>query len=365
MRRAGAAASVLPRFQRTPAIMLHRTVTDVYTPYEIAQAAGVPEARAIEAVGGAVLISHTDAVLLGRRLRRELREPRHPLFSLFASTLPVQRRGVTFAVSGTLHGVVIGAIIAVATLGLAPTATTLTPDERPLEKMRLVYLASPGPGGGGGGGGMLRKTPPPKALREGKKAASSPLPIRKPPPPMEPVVKAPEPTPPPLQADALPKIVAPIAASPADTRDRIGILEEARTEKESNGPGTGLGVGTGAGTGIGEGRGAGVGPGSGGGTGGGPFRPGSGIEPPRLLTEVKPDYPEDARRRGIGGVVDLEIVVRRDGSVGDVKILKGLSMAGLNDRAVQAVRQWRFAPARRAGAAVDVIVEVSVEFKMR
>ena len=53
-----------------------------------------------------------------------------------------------------------------------------------------------------------------------------------------------------------------------------------------------------------------------------------------------------------------------DGSVGDVKILKGLA-GGLNDRAVQAVRQWRFSPAHRQGIAVDVIVEVAVEFKLR
>jgi TonB family protein len=60
----------------------------------------------------------------------------------------------------------------------------------------------------------------------------------------------------------------------------------------------------------------------------------------------------------------LEIVVRRDGSVGDVRILQGLG-SGLNDKAVQAVRQWRFAPAQRQGAPVDVIVEVAVEFRLR
>ncbi|MBI4485247.1 MAG: energy transducer TonB, partial [Acidobacteria bacterium] len=60
----------------------------------------------------------------------------------------------------------------------------------------------------------------------------------------------------------------------------------------------------------------------------------------------------------------LEIVVRRDGTVGDVKLVKALG-AGLDQRAVQAVRQWRFAPARRLGTPVDVIVEVSVEFKLR
>ena len=72
----------------------------------------------------------------------------------------------------------------------------------------------------------------------------------------------------------------------------------------------------------------------------------------------------DARRRGISGDVVLEIVVRQDGSVGDVKILEGLG-GGLNERAVDAVRRWRFAPAERQGVAVDVIVEVSVEFKLR
>ena len=57
-------------------------------------------------------------------------------------------------------------------------------------------------------------------------------------------------------------------------------------------------------------------------------------------------------------------MVRHDGTVGDVKIMEGLA-GGLNERAVQAVRQWRFTPARRQGAPVDVIVEVAVEFKQR
>jgi TonB family protein len=105
-------------------------------------------------------------------------------------------------------------------------------------------------------------------------------------------------------------------------------------------------------------------PGPGGGTGGGPYRPGSGITPPQLLREVRPDYTEDARRQGIEGDVVLEIVVRDDGSVGDVKILRGLG-AGLDRRAVDAVRQWRFSPARRFGTPVDVMVEVAVEFKLR
>jgi TonB family protein len=135
-------------------------------------------------------------------------------------------------------------------------------------------------------------------------------------------------------------------------------------ESESRGPGAGGGVGTGTGTGLGSGDGSGIGDGSGGGMGGGPYRPGSGITPPSILREVKADYTEDARRRGIEGEVVLEIVVRRDGSVGDVKLLNGLPN-GLNDRAIAAVRQWRWSPARRLGQAVDVVVEVAVEFKLR
>ena len=132
----------------------------------------------------------------------------------------------------------------------------------------------------------------------------------------------------------------------------------------SQGSGTGGGVGSGQGTGLGPGDGTGVGDGSGGGYGGGPFRPGSGVEPPRLLREVKADYTDEARRGNIEGEVELEIVVRRDGTVGEVKIVRGLR-GGLNDRAVQAVRQWRFAPGRMKGAPVDVVVEVGVEFRLR
>jgi TonB family protein len=60
----------------------------------------------------------------------------------------------------------------------------------------------------------------------------------------------------------------------------------------------------------------------------------------------------------------LEIVVMSDGRVGDVRVLGGLGH-GLDERAVDAVRQWRFSPARRLGKPVDVLVEVAVEFRLR
>jgi TonB family protein len=171
-------------------------------------------------------------------------------------------------------------------------------------------------------------------------------------------------TPPPIASEPLPTLIAPIVSAPADKQDRVGVLEQTTAQSEAHGPGTGGGAGTGTGTGLGSGTGPGVGPGTGGGTGGGPYRPGSGIMPPRLVREVKADYTEEGRRRALSGEVLLEIVVRSDGSVGDVKLLQGLG-SGLDERAMQAVRQWRFSPATKQGAPVDVLVEVAVEFKLR
>jgi len=219
-----------------------------------------------------------------------------------------------------------------------------------------VYLALPGEGGGGGGGGLKQKPPPPKAERKGKAHIDSPVPAPPPPPAPEPPKADPPPPPPePVKAP-----VAEVAASP-ETRD--GQIAPA-PPVDSRGPGDQGGVGTGAGTGIGEGKGAGIGEGEGGGTGGGPFRPGSGIEPPSVRHEVKPDYTEEARQRNMRGDVLLEIVVKRDGTVGNVRVLRGLGY-GLDERAVEAVKQWAFNPATRKGVPVDVLVEVAMEFRLR
>jgi len=352
--------------------MRSASVRDLYSPAEIARAAGVAEIDVRAALGGArQLVPHAEAVRIGRRLAQRhavgpLSAGPSPLFATFAGDTPSRpAAGVPFAVSSTLHASVLAFAIFLAAFNQAPRAASLPPADRPGDPMRLVFMAIPGPGGGGGGGGLFQKAPAPTALREGRSRIRSPLPERRAPAPLEPVAVPPEPAPaPPLKAEPLPAVIAPIVVAPADARSRAGVLEQTTADADSRGSGSGGGAGAGAGTGLGAGSGSGVGAGSGGGTGGGPYRAGSGIDAPRLLREVKADYTEDARQHGVSGDVVLEIVVRRDGSVGDVTVLRGLA-GGLNDRAVQAVRQWRFAPARRQGAAVDVIVEVAVEFKLR
>lgn len=352
-------------------------LTELYSPAEVARAAGVPVAEAVAALGRSdALVPQAEAVALGRRLRApaaghtavsapsETSEKGAPsLFSLYDQRAKQPSRRVPLAVSSTLHAAVVAGAIFVTTLGLTPAASTLEPSS--YADTRLVFIATSGPGGGGGGGGERARLPAPRALREGRRATSSPLPERVTPPSAPPAeldnLDRPEP---PLNAEPLPTVVAPLITAPADNRDRAGVLQEARGEAESRGAGGGGGVGSGSGTGLGSGDGSGVGPGSGGGTGGGPYRPGSGIQPPRLLREVRADYTDAARRSGVTGDVVLEIVVRHDGSVGDVRVLRRLG-AGLDERAVQAVRQWRFAPATRQGAPVDVVVEVAVEFRLR
>ena len=156
----------------------------------------------------------------------------------------------------------------------------------------------------------------------------------------------------------------PVLMASTDTRDREGIVDDGRIAAASLGADVDGASGTGQGLGSGDGLGPGLDQGNGGDFGGGPYRPGSGVEPPRLLREVKAAYTEDARRRGLTGEVLLEIVVRRDGTVGQITLLQGIG-GGLDHRAVDAVRQWRFDPARRRGVTVDVIVEVAVEFTVR
>lgn len=349
---------------------------DVYSLEEVAQAAGVPVAHAQ---------AHVQAMVAAGQLRAV--SPLHAFFHLDQAVIAVRGLRATglhnsaflfdqptfvhasarlpVAVSSTFHAALAAAIVFISTVGF-PQAST--PAQVTLEKVptRLVFLATPGPGGGGGGGGLRQKAPPPRALRKGTQHLDSPIPVRKDPPKVEAVAKPePPPPPPPVKPEPLPPVVAPVATVASNEKDRPGVIDvPAPKESESRGPGAGGGVGSGTGTGLGSGDGSGIGDGSGGGMGGGPYRPGSGITPPAILREVKADYTEDARRRGVEGEVVLEIVVRRDGSVGDVKLLNGLPN-GLNDRAIAAVRQWRWSPARRLGQAVDVVVEVAVQFKLR
>lgn len=361
---------------------------DVYTAREIARAAGVPvrvvrariTAGTVPTIDG-TFVAERDAVACVRALSHAISGATvDGVPALLTPPPPARRRtGLPLVLSSALHAAAVLAFVTISSLGLL-SRDTESDLAKQTEPVRMVFLVQPGPGGGGGGGGLRQPKPPTrlKIARPKPKPASRPVPVRRPPPvttrarvtppppqrPVRPVTRETTRIDWPKPAPAQPAVVAPVASDPADAEDAVGALDAVDAPEPSAGGGSGGGGGSGSGTGLGEGTGAGIGPGSGGGTGGGPYRPGSGIDPPSLLREVKPLYTDQARRQGVEGDVVLEIVVRRDGTVGDVKILRRLG-AGLDQKAIDAVRQWRFAPARRLGAPIDVIVDVAVEFKLR
>lgn len=330
--------------------MSHGVLGEIFTADEVARAAGVASAEVharlaageIRTIHGTPYITGADAMRLGRRLKTAAR--------------PAQERR-EFMAAACASSAVHAALVAVVVWLSAGAARMEAVEEPPAAPTRLVFIMTPGPGGGGGGGGLRNPLPPARAQRRGpeRRRVSVPPVVEAVTPAPTPIARTPEPP---------PQLNAPVVPAAADAREQQGVIERGDEIATSQGPGTNGGAGTGEGTGSGEGAGAGIGDGLGGGTGGGPYRPGSGIAPPRLLREVKAVYTEEARRRGLTGGVLLEIVVRRDGSVGNVSVIRALG-AGLEERAIEAVRQWRFAPARRLGAVVDVIVEVAVEFTLR
>ena len=132
----------------------------------------------------------------------------------------------------------------------------------------------------------------------------------------------------------------------------------------SNGPGTGGGIGSGEGTGIGSGKGGGLGPGEGGGPGGGVFSVGGNVSAPIPIYKPEPAYSEEARKAKYQGTVVLWIVVDAQGNVNhDVRVVKPLGL-GLDEKAVETVRTWKFKPAMRNGVPVPVRVIVEVSFRL-
>ena len=87
---------------------------------------------------------------------------------------------------------------------------------------------------------------------------------------------------------------------------------------------------------------------------------------PRVIKEAKPSYTVAAVRARVEGRINLEAVVHPDGTVGEVRVVRSLDKKyGLDEQAVTAVKQWRFAPVKNDDVAVPVLVEVELTFSLR
>lgn len=264
-----------------------------------------------------------------------------------------RKTGLTTSVLAHVLGV--GAIVAGTLLGRevkpAPRPRETITYVAPSEDTMVLSPAKQEVAGGGGGGdhdvlaapkGRLPKramqqiTPPQVVVRnENPKLTAEPTVV------VPPQVK--------LAESRLPNLGVPTAAVP--------------TAPLSNGSGSGGGIGAGSGGGVGSGTGPGVGPGRGGGIGGGVFRVGGGISAPRPIATPDPEYTEEARRAKFQGTCVLGLIVDADGRPRDIRIARGVGL-GLDQKAMEAVRQWRFEPAMKDGRAVAVQISVEVSFRL-
>jgi len=131
----------------------------------------------------------------------------------------------------------------------------------------------------------------------------------------------------------------------------------------SNGTGSGGGIGSGSGGGVGSGNGPGVGPGEGGGIGGGVFRIGTGVTPPRVIYQTDPEFSEEARKAKYQGTCVLGLVVDANGRPTAIRVLSALGM-GLDEKAIESVKNWRFEPGKKDGHDVAVEIAVEVDFHL-
>ena len=262
------------------------------------------------------------------------------------------RFGNSFLVSVVSHFGLVFLIMFIIAYMPAPTPSDAPVDDKPSD---IIWLNAPGPGGGGGGGGSKTPDPPRKVQLPGEDKITVPVvkpPTLKPEPPKD--VPKPE-----------TQLNIPAVTTSSGIVELPGTLT-GLPAAPSLGSGSGPGAGTGTGTGIGPGSGSGLGPGTGGGTGGGAFRPGNGVTMPSVLKEVKPSYTAEAMRAKVQGVVMVEAVVREDGTVGQVQVVRSLDRAfGLDEEALKAVRLWRFSPGKRLGQNVPVLVEIELTFTLR
>jgi TonB family protein len=123
------------------------------------------------------------------------------------------------------------------------------------------------------------------------------------------------------------------------------------------------GIGPGRGNGVGPGSGPGYGPGWGSGTGGDAYWPGNGVTMPRAIYSPEPEFSDEARKVKHQGVVVLLAVIGADGRPRNLQVARSLGL-GLDEKAVEAVRTWRFEPGRKDGRPVAVQIAVEVDFNL-
>jgi periplasmic protein TonB len=271
-----------------------------------------------------------------------------PMFA--ADSLTFKRDPTSNAISFVIHAIAIALV-----LTLAVKAHTIVTQQQPAILTPLdvrapippVTLPTPKTMGGGGGGGA-------HAIVEASKGR-------------QPVVAKTQILPAQLARIDRPKLAVEPSEKVKMPDDNslpdLGMAQSPQIALASQGRGSGSGFGQGLGGGIGSGRGGGVGPGTGGGYGGGLMSVGGGVSAPQLVHSVEPEFTEDARRANYQGNVSIKLIVDSQGTPQDVRLASHLGM-GLEEKAIEAVKQYKFRPAMYQGHPVSVQILVEVGFHL-
>ena len=94
------------------------------------------------------------------------------------------------------------------------------------------------------------------------------------------------------------------------------------------------------------------------------IRVGGNVQATKLVHQVNPVYPERAQAQGIQGIVLLEAVILKDGSLGTMRVLNKLADPELVDAAVEAVKNWRYEPTLLNGQPIEVVTTITVNFRL-
>jgi len=252
--------------------------------------------------------------------------------------MKVKRSPASTATAIVIHALLIlliGFLLAKKILKIAEPAKVTAVDisTPPIAPMALKAM--------GGGGGNHDITPATKGL--------PPPPVKVPLVPlMKPIIDKPK-------IEAPPSLVMQPIKMPTSALN-IGVLNGPKVA----GP---VSYGNGGGNGLGPGHGDGLGPGNGGNTGGGYYNVGGGVSAPIPIFTPEAEFSEEARRAKYQGDVNVAIVIGADGLVKSAHVIRDPGM-GLADKALEAVRQWRFKPAMKDGKPVKVDLYIDVNFNI-
>jgi periplasmic protein TonB len=227
---------------------------------------------------------------------------------------------------------------------VAPRASVMPIDVKPYIPMTTPGKDAMG-GGGGGGAHELVEASKGHLPKFADKQITPPQIIRNEAPKL------------PVEATV---VMPPIKLPDAKLPD-VGVPQSPQVSLASQGQGSNSGFGTGSHGGIGPGNGNGIGPGEDGGYGGGVMHPGSGVSPPVVIYSVDPEFSDEARRARFQGICLVALIVDEHGNPTHVRVERSIGM-GLDEKAVEAVKQYKFKPAYYHGRPVAVEMIVVVNF---